>query len=137
LVERKACVVLDRLSPDDRIARLELPSRLAQAGVPFCFGGPPAQLRLCAALAIRHGLDRRSALAALTRTPAQLLDQAASLGALREGCAADFAVWSGDPLDLSSRHLATWLDGVCAFGAQPTPGKASEPTTAAAAAGGR
>ncbi|MCK5944616.1 MAG: amidohydrolase family protein, partial [Planctomycetes bacterium] len=69
------------------------------------------QLRLSAALAVRHGLGREAALAALTRTPATLLGKQAVVGSLRQGCSADFVVFDGDLLDLASRHVATWIDG--------------------------
>ncbi|MCA8949777.1 MAG: amidohydrolase family protein, partial [Planctomycetes bacterium] len=111
LIAQKAAIVLPTLSPEQRLAELELPAALAQAGVPFCFGGDPRQLRLSAALAVRHGLDRDVALQALTRTPALLLGLEDGVGSLRRGRAADFAVWRGHPLDLSSSHLATFVDG--------------------------
>ena len=119
-VLRGVGVVLDTLRPEARLAALRLPAVLARAGVPFCFAGRPAQLRLSAALALRHGLDRETALRALTRTPAMLLGQDERVGSLRQGHAADFVVFDGDPLDLTSRHLATWVDGVRVFGEQPS-----------------
>lgn len=131
LVEQQAAVVLDSLRPGQRLAQLRLPTRLAEAGVPFCFGGDPKHLRLSAALAVQHGLDRRSALQALTRTPAVLLDRAAELGALRQGNAADFVVFTGDPLDLTSAHVATWVDGQLVAGEAPAPRTTPEPTPAA------
>ena len=112
LAERSAGVVLGALSPTARIADLELTAKLAASGVPFCFAGRPDQLRLSAALAVRHGLSRDAAHAALTRTPAALLGQQAKVGALRQGCDADFLVFEGDLLDLGAAHVATWVDGV-------------------------
>ena len=145
LVQSGAGVVLDELRPDDRLAALELPRRLAEAGVPFAFGGSPEQLRFSAVLAVRHGLDRKTALAALTRTPATLLAQPSDVGALRQGNAADFVVFRGDLLDLAATHVATWVDGVRLFatavppGAQPAAQPAARPTTppTTAAAGER
>lgn len=120
LAERSAGVVLGALSPTARIADLELPAALAEAGVPFCFTGRPDQLRVSAALAVRHGLERDAAHAALTRTPAALLGQQAAVGALRQGCDADFVVFEGDLLDLSARHVATWTAGARSCGADPS-----------------
>jgi imidazolonepropionase-like amidohydrolase len=116
LLQQKASVVLGTLLPDSRLQQLQLPATLAQAGVPFCFGGSPDQLRLSAVLAVVHGLDRKTALQALTRLPALLLNKQATIGSLRQACAADFLVFSGDPLDLSSAHVATWIDGVRVHG---------------------
>jgi hypothetical protein len=113
-------VVLDTLRADARLAELELPARLAEAGVPFCFGGQADQLRLSAVLAVRHGLDRRTAHAALTRTPAVLLGQQDAIGSLRQGHGADFVVFRGDLLDLGSAHVATWVGGERVWGAAAT-----------------
>jgi imidazolonepropionase-like amidohydrolase len=123
LVQQKASIVLETLTPEARLQQLRLPTVLAEAGVPFCFGGQPDQLRLSAALAVRHGLDRKTALSALTRMPAMLLDQQALVGSLRQACAADFLVFRGDPLDLDSTHVATWIDGVRVHGEAPAPAK--------------
>ena len=136
IVQQKAGIVLDSRDPDGRLADLRLPVRLAEAGVPFCFGGNPARLRLSAVLAVKNGLDRSTALQALTRMPAVLLDQQANLGSLRQGAAADFVVFDGDPLDLDAAHLATWIDGVRVHGAEPA-GKPSLPPSSTAAAGER
>lgn len=119
LAERGAGVVLPTLTATARLAELELPSKLADAGIAFCFAGRPDQLRTSAALAVRHGLPREAAMAALTRTPATLLGQQAAVGALRQGCSADFVVFEGDLLDLGARHVATWVDGARACGADP------------------
>lgn len=140
LVQQRAILALQPLRADSRLAQLGLPARLAEAGLPFCFLGRPEQARLSAVLAVRHGLDRKSALQALTRTPAAVLGQHGQIGALRQGHAADFAVWSGDPLDLTSAWIATWIDGMRVSGAAGTTSPprrrapaATNPTTAAAA----
>lgn len=73
--------------------------------------GHPDSLRLSAALAIRHGLSRDGALAALTRTPATQCGIGATTGTLRRGAHADFLVFSGDPLDLRSRLEAVYVRG--------------------------
>jgi imidazolonepropionase-like amidohydrolase len=121
-------VVLMDLQPTARLAELELPRRLAEAGVPFCFAGDPARLRLSAALAVRHGLDSKTALAALTRTPALMLGQQALVGALRQGHFADFVVFRGDPLDLSSAHVATYVHGTAVHGAAAHEAATPSPT---------
>jgi imidazolonepropionase-like amidohydrolase len=74
--------------------------------------GNPENLRLSAALAVRHGLSRRAALAALTRVPAEQCGVADRCGSLRQGCFADFVVFSGDPVDLTSRCLSVFVGGV-------------------------
>ena len=60
---------------------------------------------------VRHGLSREAALAALTRNPAIQCDVEDNAGSLRQGCSADFAVYSADPLDLTSRLTAVYVGG--------------------------
>lgn len=131
IVAQRAAVVIGGLAPEMRQAQLQFPARLAEAGVPFCFTGRPDQVRLSAALAVRNGLDRKSAWAALGRAPAQMFGVAGQVGALRQGCAADFAVWSGDPLDLGSTLRAVYVDGVLVHGAAPSAAASPASSTAA------
>ena len=131
LAAQKVGLVLGTLAPESKLEQLELPAKLAKAGIPFAFSGQPEQLRLTAALAARHGLDRRLALNALTRSPATLLDQQKAIGSLRQGNDADFLVFSGDPIDLTSRHIATWIGGERRCGdAAPAPTEKPATTTA-------
>ncbi len=131
LAAQKVGLVLGTLAPEARLEQLQLPAKLAELGIPFAFSGQPEQLRLSAALAVRHGLDRRLALNALTRSPATLLDQQKAVGSLRVGNDADFVVFSGDPIDLTSRHLATWIGGQRRSGVAPAPAT-DKPATSAA-----
>ncbi len=78
---------------------------------PTATSADPATARLSAALAVRHGMSRRAALAGLTRLPAVLCGVADRCGTLRSGHDADFVAWDGDPLDLSSQRLAVYLRG--------------------------
>ncbi|MCX7522296.1 amidohydrolase [Microbacterium sp. STN6] len=73
-----------------------------------------------ASLAVKEGLDRTIALEALTVNPASFLGLGDRVGALREGLDGDVVVWSGDPLDVTSRaervfisgrEVYTWRDG--------------------------
>jgi len=72
---------------------------------------PPDQLRLSVALAVRHGLSRQGGIAALTRIPAEQCGVSTKCGSLRQGCDADFLVFSGEPTDLTSRLEAVYLAG--------------------------
>jgi len=95
---------------------------LAKAGVPFAFGladtTTPARLRESAALAVRAGLDRASAWRAVTSTAASLLGAGDHLGAIAPGFDADLVLWSGDPLSITSRPVAVYLNGEKSEGAQ-------------------
>jgi len=99
---------------------LRAPARAAAAGLKFAFtanapGRNPAFLRVTAALAVRNGLNRDTALAAMTSHPAEITGIAHRVGSLAPGKDADLAVFSGDPLDLSSRVLAVYVNGDLAF----------------------
>ncbi|QOR69761.1 amidohydrolase [Ruania alkalisoli] len=56
-----------------------------------------------ATFAVKEGLPRETALAALTRNPATILGLDDRVGALEAGRDGDVVLWSGDPLDLDSR----------------------------------
>lgn len=112
LQELKADVVLTAPDYDSPPRLQQLPGVLARAGIRVAFAGRPERLRVGMALAVQHGLPRAAALQALTRTPAELLGQQQRIGSLRQGCDADFAVYGGDPIDLTSPLLAVYVDGV-------------------------
>jgi imidazolonepropionase-like amidohydrolase len=93
--------------------QLGLPAELEAIGIPFSFMAErPADLRIAAALAVRHGTSRRAALAALTQTAAEHIESADRVGNLREGKSADLCIFSGDPLDLTSRLIGVYVAGI-------------------------
>ncbi len=101
---------------------LESVKRLAEAGVrvAFALDAPahsPADLRLSAARALRSGATRETVWKALTSDAARLTGVADSVGILAPGRDADFVLWSGDPLDLSSHVVAVYVDGKLAWSA--------------------
>ncbi len=95
---------------------LEFPARLARSGVrvSICTDHPetPAQfLPLCAALAVRGGMDPEDALRAITRNPALELGLGARLGALEPGMDADIVITPGHPLDVTKKPSCVILGG--------------------------
>jgi len=68
-----------------------------------------------AALAVRAGLSRETALAGLTINPARMLDLGDRIGSLEANKDADFVVLSGDPLSVYTRVEQTWVGGVKVF----------------------
>jgi imidazolonepropionase-like amidohydrolase len=72
-------------------------------------------LRQVAGNAVRGGLDHESALAAVTRRPAEALGLLADYGTLEPGKVANLVVWSGDPFELSTRARHVVVQG------QPMP----------------
>jgi len=64
-----------------------------------------------AGLAVRGGMSRDGALAALTIEGARMLDLEHRVGSLEAGKDADLVVLSGDPLSAYTRVLQTWVEG--------------------------
>src|ERR1022692_2158145 len=92
------------------------PGRLARAGVTIAIttDHPVVPINFLvhqAALAVKDGLDRDTALQALTINPARIVGIDERLGSLEVGKDADLVVWSGDPLDLLSRVEHALVDG--------------------------
>jgi imidazolonepropionase-like amidohydrolase len=92
------------------------PGLLAAAGVTVAIATdhpvvPVHLLIVQAALAVRDGLDRDTALRAVTLTPARIMRVADRIGSLVPGKDADVAVWSGDPFDIMSRVEAAYIGG--------------------------
>ncbi|MDQ2623663.1 MAG: amidohydrolase family protein, partial [Actinomycetota bacterium] len=94
--------------------------RLARAGVTVAITTdhpvvPVNFLVHQASFAVKEGLDARTAIEALTINPARMLGLDGRIGALREGLDGDVVVWSGDPLDISSRAERVFVTGTEVF----------------------
>ncbi len=94
----------DRSKAELKNASLTTPAVLTGAGatVALCTDHPeiPAPyLPLCAALAVRGGMEAEAALAAITLNPAEILGLGHRLGSLTVGKEADVVVTPGHPLD--------------------------------------
>lgn len=68
-----------------------------------------------AALGVRAGLSRNTALAALTLNGAKMLDLDKRIGSLTVGKDADFAIWTADPLSVYAHVQQTFVEGVKVF----------------------
>ena len=92
-------------------------ARLAKAGVTIAFYDPPSgthNLRLLTQLAgnaVANGLPYADGLKALTVNPAKIFSVDQRFGALEIGKAGDIVVWDGDPLEVSTRPVAVFIDG--------------------------
>jgi imidazolonepropionase-like amidohydrolase len=60
---------------------------------------------------VKTGLPRQAALEALTKKPAALLGLDKTHGAIEPGKGADLLLFTGDPLDPTSRLRLTLIDG--------------------------
>jgi imidazolonepropionase-like amidohydrolase len=109
-------VICDPIGVSANQKALRSINALVKAGVKIGFGlvGPansPEQLRVGAALCVRSGLNPNIALSALTASAAELSGAGDHAGTLAPGRDADFVLWSGSPIELSSRLEEVWVDG--------------------------
>ena len=126
-------VILDPLDdlPEsfDKVgATLENAALLQRAGVKivFSFADPEPhnirKLRQGAGVAVAHGLPWEAALAALTRTPAEVFGVSDRNGSIERGHPADLVLWSGDPLEVTTLADAVFIQGA----AQPMRSRQTE-----------
>ena len=99
-------------------ATLENAARLHEAGVTIAFFdsdiGYTHNVRLLPQLAgnaVANGLPYDAALAAISTGPAKIWSLDQQLGSLTAGKLADIVIWDGDPLELSSRPVAIFING--------------------------
>jgi imidazolonepropionase-like amidohydrolase len=90
---------------------------LAKAGVAVAIStlGSTAAVRTIrqlAGIAVAQGLPWQNGLAAITEVPAQIYGGTAERGTLERGKIGDVVVWSGDPLELSTRAETVIIGGV-------------------------
>lgn len=86
---------------------------MAQKGIPFTLTTFEAEKDFKANLlkAIEYGLDKKTALAALTTVPAKVIGQENKLGTLKEGAWANFIITSGDVFDKETTLFENWVQG--------------------------
>ncbi|MGO0575155.1 amidohydrolase [Ornithinimicrobium panacihumi] len=123
-------LIVSRSKVEVRDRSLAAPGILDRAGVEVSIITdhpvvPIEYLITQAALAVREGMERESALRAVTINPARVLGVEDRVGSLAVGKDADVVLWSGDPLDLQSRVLRTWQDGVEVYTYDPGQGTGS------------
>src|SRR3954468_3606505 len=112
--ERALEVELDELQHWDRAP--SNPARLAEAGIPFALTTeklekPEKDFWSRLRLAVRRGLSKEAALAALTTTPAEMFGVTDRLGSIAPGKMANLVVATGDLFGDDARILTTWVDG--------------------------
>jgi len=92
---------------------------LAEKGVLFTFDsggwGPESRnvrnLPVPASLSVAYGLDEEQALRALTINPAKIIGMDDKLGSIEQGKTANLVVWSGSPVQMSSRVCQVIING--------------------------
>ena len=99
-----------------RSRSLSNPGRLAAAGVQISIitDHPVVPINFLvhqATLSIKEGLDRDTALRAITINPARVLGVDDRVGSIAVGKSADLVLWTGDPLDVLQRADAVFIGG--------------------------
>ncbi|MFQ4148240.1 amidohydrolase [Arthrobacter sp. LAPM80] len=102
--------------PELRARSIANPGKLAAAGVEISIitDHPVVPINFLvhqASFAVKEGLDRTTALRAITINPARVLGLAGRIGSLKVGKDADLVLWSGDPLDVMARAMAVFIGG--------------------------
>ncbi|MBP8653696.1 MAG: amidohydrolase [Proteocatella sp.] len=77
---------------------------------------PQQSLNMCAAMAVKAGMDEFEALKAITLNPAQTLGIDHLKGQLKEGLDADIVIWDQHPLDLQASTIRVYVKGEEVFG---------------------
>ncbi|MFC3687046.1 amidohydrolase [Aquipuribacter hungaricus] len=113
---------------------LRTPALLHEAGVEVALTTdhpvvPVAFLVHEATFAVKEGLPADVALQAITVNPARFLGLDDRVGSLQVGLDGDVVVWDGDPLDVMSRALTTYVEGrrVYDFDVEEMVGRAADP----------
>lgn len=99
---------------EDIDATLKNAARLHQAGVKISFYEGAHNLRLIrqhAGNAVAEGLPYEAGLAALTINPAEMFGLGGQLGTLEAGKIADVVIWDGDPLEVTTKPEAVFING--------------------------
>lgn len=98
----------------------ETPAALHKAGVKIALMTdhpviPLHHLPLCAALAVRSGLDEETALKAITINPAEILGISHKVGSLQVDKDADIVVFDKHPFDIQAKTTCVLIDGEIVF----------------------
>jgi len=72
---------------------------------------PINYLSLCAALAVKAGMDYDEALKAITINAAEILGISNRVGSIEEGKDADLVIMDGDPLEVKTKVLEVFING--------------------------
>lgn len=76
---------------------------------------PQGSLNLCAAMAVKAGMDEFEALKAITINPAETLNIDHMKGQLKEGLDADIVLWDMNPLDLQAKVEKVYIRGEAVY----------------------
>lgn len=107
----------DRSKPELRNQSLTTPAVLSKQGIKVAIMTdhpcvPIQHLCLCAAVAVREGMDELDALKAITINAAEIVGISDRVGSLEAGKDADIVIFDGNPLEIKSKVVYTIINGV-------------------------
>lgn len=110
----------ERSKPELKNLTFKAPKILAEKGMLFAMMTdhpviPEQHLPVCAALAVKEGLDEYTAMQSITINAAKILGIDSRVGSLEEGKDADIVLYTGHPLDFRSRIHTVMIDGKVVF----------------------
>lgn len=121
LAEREIPVIIgplftSRSKVEVNLRHLRNPGLLARAGVKIALttDHPVVPINFFvyqAILSVKEGLDRETALRAMTINPAEILGLDSRVGSLEVGKDGDLVIWDGDPLEIMSRARTVIMEG--------------------------
>ena len=125
LTEQGAGVILgpllaDRCKIELKNQSFDAPRILHEKGIPFAMMTdhpviPIQYLPVCAGLAVRSGLDERTALESITINAANIVGVGDRVGSLEIGKDGDVAVFDGHPLDFRTHCVLTVINGTIVY----------------------
>lgn len=113
-------MLMGRVKQELREMDERTPSVLSKAGVKVAIttDHPEISIRhlsLCAAVAVREGMDEIEAMKAVTINAAEILGVSLRVGSLAPGKDADLVIWTGSPFELRSKVEAVLINGCPVF----------------------
>lgn len=106
----------DRSKPELKNLTTQSAGIMAHAGISTAIitdhpETPIQYLPICAAVAVREGMDRTDALRAITSTPARICGIDNRVGSLEVGKDADLLFFDGDPLNIMNKPKIVFVSG--------------------------
>ena len=110
----------DRSKPELKNLSPEAPGILSSSGIKTAIITdhpeiPISFLNICAAVAVREGMEHEEALKALTINPAEICGISHQVGSLEKGKDADLFIIDGDPLNIMNKPEMVIVNGETAY----------------------
>ena len=110
----------DRSKPELKALTPMSPGIIDESGIPTAIitdhpETPIQYLTLCAAVAVREGMDKTSALSSITRTAAEICGIQDRVGSVEVGKDADFVIFDGEPFDITKKPEAVIINGIMVY----------------------